>query len=95
MDRRGPQLNRLDSVPRRPHRLMVIIPLLVMLAVLALIYRYAGTRWPGNATEHGPVDISETDAAHSLGRSELVVLHNNAGATPAAGFHKPPPAASH
>ncbi len=92
MDRPEPQLNRLDSVPHRPHRLVVIVPILAMLAGLGLIYRYAGTRWPGNATDHGVVDISETDAGRPHSRSPLAVLRHNAGATPAAGFHKAAPA---
>lgn len=88
MDRR-PQLNRLDSVPRRPHRLMVVVLMLAMLAILGLIYRYAGTRWPGNASESGMVDVYETDRAHGDGSSHLAVRRHNAGATPAAGSHKP------
>jgi hypothetical protein len=90
MDRHGPELNRLDSVPGRPHRLLVIIPVLAMLAALGLIYRYAGARWPGNATRHGPIDISETDSGHRDGASPLTVVRHRPGATPAAGFHRPP-----
>lgn len=86
MDPHGPELNRLDSVPGRPHRLLVIIPVLAMLAVLGLIYRYAGARWPGNATRHGPVDISETDVGHRDG-AQAAVLRHRPGATAAAGFH--------
>ena len=90
MGRRGPDLNRLDSVPGRPHRLLVIIPLLAMIAILALIYRYAGARWPGNATRHGPVDISETDAGrHHDAALQITAVRHKAGAPAAAGFHKP------
>jgi hypothetical protein len=88
MDRQ-PELERLDSVPRRPHRLMVILPVLAILVVLAVIYRYAGTRWPGNASGTGAVDIYETDRAHRDGSPPPAVRHQNVGATPAAGFHKP------
>lgn len=88
MDRQ-PQLERLDSVPRRPHRLIVIIPVLAILVVLGVIYRYAGTRWPGNASETGAVAIYETDRAHRDGSPPLAVKPHNVGAAPAAGFHKP------
>lgn len=90
MDRR-PTLNRLESVPRRPHRLIVIVPILIMLVILGLIYRYAGTRWPGRASESGMVDTSETDRSRRDGSSHLAVRRHNVGATPAAGFHKAEP----
>ena len=89
MNRRGPDLDRLDSFPRRPHRLAVIIPILLLLVVIALTYRYAGSRWPGNAGRHGPVDISETDAANRSASSQPGTLAGKqAGATSAGGFHK-------
>jgi hypothetical protein len=79
--------DRLDGAVKRRHPLMVIIPLLALIAALALIYRYAGVRWPGNATGHGAVDISETDVSRG-DNAHVAVLRHGAGAAPAAGFHK-------
>ena len=94
MNHRDSRLDPLDTVPHRPHRLVVAIIGFAMLAGLGLIYRYAGARWPGNATGHGAVDISETDARRPASASpSTIVLRNQAGATPAGGFHKPRPAA--
>jgi hypothetical protein len=90
MSRRGPDPDRLASVPRRPHRLAVIVPILLIMAAVALAYRHAGERWPGSASGHGRVDVSETDAAHHPNPAlPGTRARSRVGAPSAGGFHHP------
>ena len=91
MDRSGPDSDRLDRVPLRPHRFAVAVFFLAMLAIVALAYhRHIARRWPGTATDRGLVDISETDVArHNAPKQPATSPGHRAGARSAGGFHQP------
>lgn len=90
MSRSGPDSDRLDRVPLRPHRLAVAVLLLAMLTIIALAYRHAVRRWPGNATGQGRIDISETDAARRNSRIQPhIPAGKPTGARSGGGFHQP------
>ena len=90
MNRHGPDSDRLERVPLRPHRLAVAVLLLSLLGIIAFAYRHTGARWPGNASGNGRVDVSETDAARrSIPAQPRPPACQPRGARSAGGFHHP------
>jgi hypothetical protein len=84
------QSDRLSRFPRRPHRLVVLVILMLALASGFLAWqnsRYQ-RRWPRAAINETVSDVTETDAAKQLHHpGDPLSSSKRRGGRPATGFH--------
>ena len=88
MDRDGSGADPLARFPRRPHRLAVLVVVLVVLGLGTLAWRKSHHRWPRANVSESASDVTETDAAQRINHTEEnVPSTTKAGGHAATGFH--------
>jgi hypothetical protein len=95
MDQNGPGADPLARFPRRPHRLIVLVILILALGIGLLAWRKSQHRWPPATFSKTASDMTETD----IGQRKYHPGHhlptaNRPGSPAGSGFHPSEPSRS-